>query len=829
MRRLVFLFRESGMSYAEVAVNSPGAQRRTFSYAVPSHIEVGHAVRVPFGPRIAQGIVVELTEQPAVEQVKEVAGLIDPQPILSPAQVELARWISSYYLAPLFETVALMLPPGFERRVITFIIPAASASAVDVSSLSDNQRTVLSLLGRKRRVAVEEVEETLGKREAKTVVGQLVRRGLVAKAYELEKAKVRPKVESYVRLAIGADEARKEAALLSATRRAPKQAQSLELLAQESHSVPLSRLKQHAGCTTAVVNALRRKGMVIIERVRVYRDPLAHRAFSLSLVPTLTPAQERVWCRVRDAMTRLAQGDGAEPPVFLLHGVTSSGKTEVYLRALEHAISLGKRALVLVPEIALTPQTIGRFASRFPGRVAVLHSKLSVGEQFDEWWRIREGGFDVVIGSRGAVFAPQPDLGLIVIDEEHEWTYKQQEQSPRYHARDVAIKLAQLTRSVVVLGSATPDVVSYYRSQVGDYQLLELPERIDKAGDRREDAYLPEVEVVDLREELKAGNRSIFSRRLAEAMRQALTAQQQVILFLNRRGTSTFVQCRNCGHVLRCKRCDVALSYHSAEDDLVCHQCNYRAPVAEVCPQCGSRRIKFLGIGTQKVMEETARAFPGARLLRWDRDVTRGKYAHEEILDKFLAHEADVLIGTQMIAKGLDIPLVTLVGVINADISLHLPDLRAAERTFQVLTQVAGRAGRGILPGRVIVQSYNPEHYAVVAASQHDYTSFYAHEISLRRQFENPPYSRLARLVYSSPSNAACQRETQRMYQRLAEERDSWGMDVSLIGPTPAFIQRIRGRYRWQIVLRGVDTGRLVAEVPGPQGWIVDIDPVSLL
>jgi len=816
------------MSYAEVAVNSPGAQRRTFSYAVPPYIEVGHAVRVPFGPRIAQGIVVELTEHPSVEETKEVAGLIDPQPILSPSQVELARWISEYYLAPLFDTAALMMPPGFERRVLTYIVAATGAPDVDTSSLSPHQGTVLGLLGRKGRVAAEEVEETLGKREARTVVGQLVRRGLVAKAYELEKVKVRPKLESHVRLAIGADEARREAERLSATRTAPKQARLLEVLAEEPRPIPVSRAKQYAGCTAAVVEALKRKGMVTVERVRVFRDPLAHRTFSLSLVPTLTSAQDMVWRGVRDAMTRLAQGDGAEPPVFLLHGVTGSGKTEVYLRALEHAISLGKRALVLVPEIALTPQTIDRFAARFPGRVAVLHSKLSVGEQFDEWWRIREGAFDVVIGSRGAIFAPQPELGLIVVDEEHEWTYKQQDQSPRYHARDVAIKLAQLSGAVVVLGSATPDVTSYYRSQVGYYKLLELPERIDKAGDK-EDAYLPKVEVVDLREELKAGNRSIFSRSLAEAMRQALAAQQQVILFLNRRGTSTFVQCRSCGHVLRCRRCDLALSYHAVEEDLVCHQCNYRAPVPEVCPQCGSRRIKFLGIGTQKVMEETARAFPDARLLRWDRDVTKGKYAHEEILDKFLAHEADVLIGTQMIAKGLDIPLVTLVGVINADVSLHLPDLRAAERTFQVLSQVAGRAGRGILPGRVIVQSYNPEHYAVVAAAQHDYSSFYEREIWLRRQFENPPYSRLARLVYSSPSSAACLRETRRMYQRLEEERDSWGMDVSLIGPTPAFIQRIRGRYRWQIVLRGADPARLVAEVPIPQGWIVDIDPASLL
>jgi len=577
-----------------------------------------------------------------------------------------------------------------------------------------------------------------------------------------------------------------------------------------------------------VVNALRRKGIVTVEQIQVYRDPLAHRRFSILPAPSLTSAQEAVWHQVQAAMVRLAKGDNLEPPVFLLHGVTGSGKTEVYLRALAQAISLGKRAVVLVPEIALTPQTIDRFASRFPGRVAVLHSKLSVGEQFDEWWRIREGGFDVVIGSRGAIFAPQPDLGLVVIDEEHEWTYKQQEQSPRYHARDVAIKLAQLTGSVVILGSATPDVVSYFRSKAGEYQLLELPERIDKTGEK-EDAYLPKVEIIDLREELKAGNRSIFSRSLAAGMGKALAAKEQVILFLNRRGTATFVQCRNCGYILRCKRCDVALTYHSAEADLVCHQCNSHTAVPDVCPQCGSRRIKFLGIGTQKLAEETARAFPNANLLRWDRDVTRGKYSHEEILDRFLAHEADVLIGTQMIAKGLELPLVTLVGVINADVSLYLPDFRASERTFQILSQVAGRAGRGILAGHVIVQSYNPDHYAIVAASKHDYSSFYEQEIYLRRQYENPPFSRLARLIYTHSNNAICQREAQRMHQRLKEERDSWGMDVSLIGPAPAFVQRVRGRYRWQIIIRGTDPVRLLAEVTVPQGWTVDIDPASLL
>ena len=805
-------------------MNSPGAQRRTFCYAVPPDIMVGHAVWVPFGPRLLQGVVLELTEYPSVEDTREVTGLIDPRPILSPPQVELARWISAHYLAPLFDAAALMMPPGFARRVLTFLTLVLHPPESTISSLNPRQRALLNLIGRKGKVEVREVEKALGKKEARVIIEQLVRKRLVKKTYELERVRVRPKTVPYLRLTVEATAAQELAHLLKA-RGAPKQAELLKLL--EAGPIPLTEARKRLGPTAAVVAALRRKGLVTIEQVQVYRDPLAHRTFSPSPAPILTPAQEAAWREVKTALVRGRSLSPPSPPsplelpVFLLHGVTGSGKTEIYLRALEQAIAIGKRAIVLVPEIALTPQTIARFASRFPGRVAVLHSKLSAGEQFDEWWRIKEGAFDVVIGSRGAIFAPQPDLGLIVIDEEHEWTYKQQEQSPRYHARDVAIKLAEFTGTVVILGSATPDVQSYYRSQRGDYRLLELPERI-ATGEKR-------VAVVDLRDELKGGNRSIFSRSLAEGIKQALAAREQVILFLNRRGSATFVQCRDCGYVLRCKRCDVSLTYHSAREDLVCHQCNYRMPMPRICPRCGSKRIKFLGIGTQKVEEEIGHAFPKANLLRWDRDVTRGKYSHEEILDRFLAHEADVLIGTQMIAKGLDLPLVTLVGVINADVSLHLPDFRACERTFQVLSQVAGRAGRGPLAGQVIVQSYTPEHYTIGCAAKHDYISFYEQEISLRRQYQTPPFSRLARLLYTNPNNALCQREAQGMHRVLKEERDSWGMDITLIGPSPAFIPRVRGRYRWQIILRGDDPVRLLGEVPIPQGWVVDIDPVSLL
>jgi primosomal protein N' (replication factor Y) len=805
------------MAYAEVAVNSPLAQRRTFSYSIPPHltVDVGQAVWVPFGPKLLQGIVIELIDYPLVEEVKEIAAVIDQRPVLELARVELARWISRHYLSPLFDAVALMLPPGFGRKAITFIYPVSNPPEISLSSLPPQQRGAFNLIKKRGRVGLSEVEKAWGKKGAKLIIAQLLRQGLVTKGQELERVKIRPRVVPYLRLMVDADEARQEAARLQS--KAPRQASLLNLLTAEP--LPLSQARKKVACSASVVAALRAKGLVSLEDMEIRRDPLSHRQFVPSSPPPLTPAQQAAWRTIEESL------QGGKGAVFLLHGVTGSGKTEIYLRALAQAIDLGKRGIALVPEIALTPQTIQRFASRFPGRVAVLHSQLSLGEQFDEWQRIREGEVDVVIGSRGAIFAPQPDLGLIVVDEEHEWAYKQQDRAPRYHAREVAIKLRELLGGVVViLGSATPDVESFYRAQVGQYRLLQLPQRISL------DSSLPRVEVVDLREELKTGNRSIFSRSLSQAISEALASREQAILFLNRRGSATFIQCRNCSFVLRCKRCDVPLTYHSAGEDLVCHQCNYRMASPQICPQCGSRRIKFLGIGTQRVETEVGHAFPGAKLLRWDRDVTRGRRSHEQILDKFLAHEADILIGTQMIAKGLDLPLVTLVGAISADTGLHLPDFRAAERTFQILSQVAGRAGRGSLAGRVIIQTYNPEHYAIAAAAGHDFAAFYEKEIGFRRRYNNPPFSRLARLVYTHSNASACQREAERMGRLLGDERDSRGVpDLAIIGPAPAFVPRLRGRFRWQIILRGSHPASLMEEIPLPQGWSLDVDPLSLV
>jgi len=814
------------MRYAEVSVNSPVAQRRTFSYAIPPDlsIDVGQAVWVPFGDKLLQGIVLELSHYPLVEETKEIAGVIEPHPLLSPSNVLLARWLSQHYLSPLFDAVALMLPPGFERKTVTFISSSSTTHEQDMSSLTRGQRDVLELVGKWGKVSLKELEKALGTRQARLATSQLVNQGLAVKSYELERIKVRPKKVPYLRLAVTATEAGQEAARLREQGKALKQAGLLEYLSQQTQPVSLSEVRRSVDCPSSVVKALVSRGLVSIEQVEVKREPISYQGIAPSHPLTLTPDQKSAFRAIKSSLPKGADGN-ASPPVFLLHGVTGSGKTEVYLQALAEVIGLGKRGIVLVPEIALTPQTIERFASRFPHKVAVLHSKLSLGEQFDEWKRIRDGEFDVVIGSRSAIFAPQPNLGLIVIDEEHEWTYKQHDKSPRYHTRDVAMKLAELTGAVVILGSATPDVETFYHAQRGDYRLLQLPRRVTP----RDGSAMPQVEVVDLREELKAGNRSLFSRSLSQAMGKAVANGEQVILFLNRRGAATFIQCRSCGFVLRCKRCEVPLTYHLAEDILACHQCNYRMPVPQTCPRCLRHRIKFLGIGTQKLEQEAGHSFPQARLLRWDSDVTRGKHSHDEILGKFRAHQADVLIGTQMIAKGLDLPLVTLVGVVSADTGLNLPDFRAGERTFQLLSQVAGRAGRGTLGGRVIIQTYAPEHYAIQAAAEHDYASFYDKEIDYRRQLHNPPFTRLACLIYSHTNDALCQREAERMKRLLSQEIESQGIaDIEPIGPAPAYIHRLRGRFRWQLILRGSELSAFLSPIPFPQGWTVDIDPVGL-
>jgi len=741
--------------------------------------------------------------------------------LFSPIQIKLAQWISEHYFAPPFDALALMLPPGFERRAITCF--QLTDSRVDLP-LTPEQRQTLHIMRGKKTMSLPELEEAIGKRKARQITDQLLDRQLITKTLELEKAKIKPKMLPYIKLIADREEIEVTKARLDKSR-AYKQAELLEFLTGQTQPISISELRKRLNCSPATIKALESRHLVSVERLRVRRDPLSHLSFTTSPPPVLTSSQHAAWESIQDIIVREA-GQSSSPPVFLLFGVTGSGKTEIYLRALAQVIAAGKRGICLIPEIALTQQTVERFANRFPGRVAVLHSGLSPGEQFDEWQWIMEGNCDVVIGPRSALFAPLSSLGLIIIDEEHEWTYKQEDKSPRYHARDVAIKLAQLSDAVIILGSATPDIGSFHKAQQGEYYLVELKERITPRGY----SPLPEVGIVDLREELKAGNTSLFSRSLLAAMKETLARGEQIVLFLNRRGTATFVRCRNCGFVFRCPRCSIALTYHSVEKKLICHRCRYSIPVPQSCSLCSRRNLRFLGIGTQRIEEEARHFFPEARLLRWDRDVITRKYAHEELLKNFRDHKADVLIGTQMIAKGLDLPQVTLAGVISADTGLNFPDFRSSERTFQLLCQVAGRAGRGVKAGKVIIQTYSPDNYTIEAAARHDYPGFYYKEIDYRRRYNYPPFSQLVRLVYSHTNEELCRREAERVYRLILDERAREDMiDFNIIGPVPAFAFRARGRYRWQLFLRGPDSTRMLSRLTLPRGWTIDVDPVGMV
>ncbi len=528
--------------------------------------------------------------------------------------------------------------------------------------------------------------------------------------------------------------------------------------------------------------------------------------------PVLEPAQAVAVDRIVAAL------DAGRAEDFLLHGVTGSGKTEVYLGAIAAALARGRSAIVLVPEISLTPQTVRRFDRRFPGRTAVLHSALTDAERAAEWRRIRAGSASVVIGSRSAVFAPLPTLGLIVVDEEDSFAY-QQDRVPRYHAVDVARRLGRHLGIPVVLGSATPRMETHHAAACGRITRLRLTDRVRGRP-------LPPIEVVDLRLELAGGNRSPFSAPLEAAVGEALARGGQGILFLNRRGSATVVLCRGCGEPLRCPHCSVALVHHADRAGCVCHYCGHTRPLPAACPTCGSPRIKQLGMGTERLEQEVRLRWPAARLLRMDRDTVAGRDAHVRLYEAFRARDADLMIGTQMVAKGWDLPGVQVVGIVNADTQLHLPDFRAAATTFALLTQVAGRAGRGDEPARVILQTYSPEHPAVRHAVTHDTLGFAAVELAARRALGFPPFSRLCTVTRSDPEDeearAAAEGLRGRLGPRLAAAA---GAALEVLGPSPAFVHRLRGRYRWQVTVRGATLDPLWPELPAGPGWSVEVDP----
>jgi primosomal protein N' (replication factor Y) len=860
--------------YAEIAINLP--VEGTFHYHIPAELagklRVGHLVEVSFGRQKAQGVVLRFDEHAPVPETKPVERLIDHRPVVGEVQIGLARWLSGEYLAPLADCIRLFIPPGLSKRGDMLYTPVEGFEEGEPEG--DTQKRLVKLLQRRGPLRGRQLRRSLPRRNWQNAAADLVEKGVLTREPVLDPPSVSARQVRVVELSVAPGVVEAVIAQhydpddLPANWRdaARRRADILRYLGEKREPAEAGEIYEEVeGSTLADLRRLQEDDLVVLRQEEILRDPLEGRSFVPDEPPTLTPDQEAAWEVIRE---RLNQVDGAPRPA-LLHGVTGSGKTELYLRGVEEVVRQGRSAIVLVPEIALTAQTVRRFGARFPGRMGLIHSGLSMGERYDTWRRARNGAFDLVIGPRSALFAPLDNLGLIVLDECHDDSYKQTPPipPPYYHAVPTAVEMARLHGALTVLGSATPNVETAARATrpgekpQGRYTLLDLPARImghreaieaqaihyhiegTRYHHRPEDPDeavmidLPPVQVVDMRQELRAGNRSIFSRALDRALRETLERGEQAILFLNRRGTSTYVFCRACGHVMACPRCGTPLTWHSYrggeradEGRLVCHHCNYRTEHPQTCPACGSDQIKFFGGGTERVEDEVRRHFPNARPVRWDRDTTEGKGAHDALLDSFVNQRADVLIGTQMVAKGLDLPLVTLVGVISADTALYLPDYRSGERTFQLLTQVAGRAGRGLLGGRVVLQTYAPDHYAIQAAAEHNYHRFYETEMRYRSEIGYPPFSRLARLEIRGTSAREAKERAVKLHRRLAQRiAEEHRVQTSLIGPAPCFYARIDDLHRWHIIVRGPDPVSLLADLRSSQWLYVDIDPVSLL
>jgi primosomal protein N' (replication factor Y) len=743
-------------------------------------------------------------------------------PLLPPLGLELAGWIAAHYLAPPAIVLRAMLPPGLLERLelVAELAPGVSDTGASAGLATD--ATSADLLGQLER----------GPRPVRDLAGPDGRAGLLRRLRVLEAesrvslewtligAGARPRYERWIRASVTG---REVAARLADGGRppgralGPRQTDALaELVAAPTGELPAAELGGRHG--TAAVAGLVRRGLAEAEIRERPRRPLAARPVGRRggrpPASDLLPAQAEAVDRIVGAIA------ARDPRPLLLDGVTGGGKTAIYVEAIAAALELGRPALLLVPEIALALPLVDRLRADLDARVALVHSGLGEGERADEWRRIRAGEVDIVVGTRLAVLAPLRDVGLIVIDEEHDAAYKS-DRTPRLQARDTAIELAHLAGAAIVLGSATPAVESVGHARAGDYDRIVLP--IRPVGEA------PTVEVVDLREELAAGQRGLLSRSLASALAGLDTAiGEQAILVLNRRGTASVVLCRDCGYVQACPDCERPLVYHQAGTTLRCHHCGRATPLASRCPSCGSPRIRYLGGGTERVEREVRETFPSLRVGRLDRDIVERRGAAERVIDAFSEGRLDVLVGTSLVTKGLDIPSVTLVGIVSSDVALNLPDERAAERTYQLLVQAIGRAGRGALPGRAIIQTYQPEHPAIQAAALADRTAFYDTELALRERFGSPPFGRLVKLTVGLTDPVAAEREAHAMADRLRERATERGAAVAVVGPAPAYIARRADRWRWNVVLRGADPVALLdggVDVP----WSVDVDPESLL
>ena len=810
---------------------------RPFTYQIPGglagRLAIGSSVLVPLGAQRVSGYVIGFTPDKPRVRLKNIVRLLVAPPLFTEEQLALARWVAQTYGSPLADALRCVIAPGRSRRPRTLISLTDSGrdkASVEQLGSAPRQAQILRILQsgsepvsldnlvRKSRQEWRDADPA----RVLSALRALENRGLA----KLERTLSRPRAGALRRqMAVLADAEKPWAAVIADVgRRAPRQAEVLTaLLAAKGEPVAVGVLSRGA------VLALAEKNLVnVVEqrRERLPAEPGLGNEAAHPLQPT--PAQAQVLQYINRAIAQHRH------EAALLHGVTGSGKTEVYLQAIQTALQAGRSAIVLVPEISLTPQIVGRFRARFGRRLALFHSGLSAGERYDEWGRLESGRADIVVGARSAVFAPCHNLGIVIVDEEHEPAYKQ-DSSPRYHATAVAAERARREDAVLLMGSATPSVEAYYRaSDEADttLALTELPERIDNRP-------LPRVDLIDLRKETVMGKGGTFSQRMLEAIDTRLNRGEQVILFLNRRGFSTFVMCRECGWALRCPDCAVSLTYHHSNRTMRCHHCDYSRPVPDQCGNCEGHNLGFQGLGTERVADQVEREFQKATVARMDRDTVTAKGAHGQILRRFGSGEANVLVGTQMIAKGLDFPEVTLVGVLNADVGVHRPDFRAAERTFQLLTQVAGRAGRADKPGEVLVQTYNPDHYAIAAAQNHDYRTFYAQEIVARRESLYPPFVELTNLIFSDEDRDSALATARRAAVGLQDMGVLFRTgEVQFLGPAEAPLHKLRGRYRYQILIKAPSLPRLHETVQeltsrlgdtGSTAMVVDVQPVDMM
>ena len=746
-----------------------------FDYLVPERLEsviqVGMRVIVPFGPRTIQGYVMALTDRPDenldVSKLKELKEIQDIRPELTPELIQLSEWYGKYFVTKRISMLEVMLPAALKAKYTKVF------HLKDLNAIPDSLVKHFDSAGNYEYKAAQKNGDL-------KALSDLLREGAVEEQTLLSQS-VGKKTQRAVRIA---DESAIDSVLAELESK-EKQYDLYAYLSDERHrDVSLKEL-QEMDFSISSINTLTRKGMIEKYDAIIERDPFATRVFEQEKNQKLTQDQQRAYDAICESIEERQQR------TFLLHGVTGSGKTEVYLQTIERVLNHDRQAMMLVPEIALTPQMVLRFKKRFGDEVAVLHSGLSKGERYDEWQKIRDGRARVSVGARSSVFAPFKELGMIIIDEEHESSYKQ-EDYPRYHARDIAEWRSQYHQCPLVLGSATPCLESYARADKGVYQLLSLPNRVN-------DQAMPHIDIVDMREELSSGNRSMFSNQLREAIESRLANKEQIVLFLNRRGYASFMLCRDCGHVPQCPNCDISLTYHKSTDQLKCHYCGYQETPPALCPNCESEHIRQVGTGTQRVEELLQREFEEANIIRMDVDTTSRKGAHEKLLNDFGEGKGDILLGTQMIAKGLDFPNITLVGVLNADTMLNLPDFRSSERTYQLLTQVAGRAGRHEKEGQVIIQTYNPEHYAIKDVQQNDYLAFYRQEMEYRKLGKYPPYFFLINFTISHQEMKKVLEASKHIHQILLQHLSDKAL---VLGPSPAALTRINNEYRFQILIK---------------------------